>query len=334
MVSKQSMKRRDVRTRWPAPSCGPQRALYLLALCASLAACATSRAGPVVEQSIAQPRYDETPVNWVDVEGKRLAYRSLGSEATEPPLLLLQHFTGTMDDWDPLVVEGLAKTRRVIVLDNAGVGSSGGATPDSIEAMAHCAEAFIEAMKFPHVDLLGFSMGGFIAQQILLERPALVRRAVLAGTSPRGGPGVKETPLVISEGLQKASEDKVHPKVVLFFTGSEVGKAAASAFLGRIGKHTIDPAPQASDTTTQAQLRAIVAWGSAATDYPRLEGIKQPILIVNGSNDLLDPTPNSFILYQHLSAAQLILFADSGHGALFQYHELFASHVNAFLASK
>ena len=263
----------------------------------------------------------------------RLAYRTLGADTGEPPLVFLQHFTGTMDDWDPEVVEGLARGRRVYVFDNAGVGASEGVTPDSLERMAKYAEGFVDVLHLGTVDLLGFSMGGSVAQQFLFDRPAGVRKAVLAGTATKGTPGMDKLPGVVAETFRRAAKERSHPKVFLFFTETAAGKLAASQFLGRINKHTVDPDPPASEATAAAQLKAIMAWAGAPADNARLATIKQPVLIVNGSNDIMAPTPASYDLFQHIPHAQLVLYPDSGHGSLFQYHDAFVRQVDTFLRS-
>jgi len=296
------------------------------------AAVQTSAGGPAHQATAASaPPYDQTPTRYLDTRGARLAYRSLGPDTGGVPLVLLQHFTGTLDDWDPAVVDALARTRKLYILDNAGVGRSSGTTPDSVAAMAGVAEAFIEALQLEQVDLLGFSLGGFVAQQILIDRPQLVRRAVIAGTGPRGGSGITELAAVLADAMKKSADHKLHPKVFLFFTGTSQGRAAATAFVDRIGKHTVDPDPAVSDATMMAQLKAIVAWGSAPPNSAELAAIRQPVLIVNGSDDVMVPTINSFELFRRIPAAQLSLYPDSGHGALFQYHELFVSQVETFL---
>jgi len=275
--------------------------------------------------------YNQTPNQYVKVDGVRLAYRTVGTDTGEPPLVLLQHFTGTMDDWDPEVVEGLARGRRIYVFDNAGVGASDGVTPDSLERMSRYAEGFVDALHLGTVDLLGFSMGGAIAQQILFDRPSGVRKAVLAGTATKGTPGVEKLPALVAETFRRAAKERSHPKMFLFFTETAAGKLAGSQFLGRIGKHTVDPDPPSTDACAAAQLKAIVAWAVAPADNARLAAIKQPVLIVNGSNDVMAPTSASYDLFQHIPRSQLVLYPDSGHGALFQYHEAFVREVDAFL---
>jgi len=278
-------------------------------------------------------RYNETPNQYVTVEGKRLAYRPVGSDTGEPPLVLLQHLTGTMDDWDPEVIDGLAAGRRVYVFDNAGIGASEGVTPSSIESMAHVAEAFVDALHLARVDILGFSMGGGVAQQFVFDRPTLVRKAIFAGTAPKGGPGVTNLPEVVADAFKRAAKERTHPKTFLFFSATPAGKLAAREFLFRIGKHTVDPDPPVSDVTVAAQMKAIMAWTSAPPDNAQLAALTQPVLVVNGSNDIMAPTLASYELYKRIPRATLVLYPDSGHGALFQYHEAFVREVDAFLRS-
>lgn len=275
--------------------------------------------------------YNQTPTRFLEAKGSRYAYRVVGEEHDGVPLLLLQHVTGTMDDWDPELIEGLARHRRIYVFDNAGVGRSGGASPDSVGAMARNAEAFVDALHLKQVDVLGYSLGGFVGQQVLFDRPELVRKAILAGTGPQGGTGIKEVPGVIQGAIQKASEQKIHPKTTLFFTSTKSGQAAAAEFVSRIDKHAVDADPAVSNQTIQAQMKAIVVWGMTPPNPAQLAKIRQPVLVVNGSNDLIVPTENSFALYRDIPTAQLSLYPDSGHGALFQYGRLFVSQVDTFL---
>lgn len=277
--------------------------------------------------------YNQTPNQYVTVDGVRLAYRTLGANSGEPPLVFLQHYTGTMDDWDPEVVEGLARGRRVYLFDNAGVGASEGATPDSLERMAKVAEGFVDALHLGTVDLLGFSMGGAIAQQFLFDRPDQVRKAVLAGTATKGSPGMEKLPGVVAETFRRAAKERSHPKVFLFFTQTAAGRLAANQFIARINKHTVDPEPPASEATAAAQIKAIMTWASAPPDNAALAAVKQPVLIVNGSNDVMAPTPASYELFQHMQHAQLVLYPDSGHAALFQYHDAFVRETDTFLRS-
>ncbi len=308
-------------------------------------ACAAPAARPETPQASARVqtpdsppgatfRYNETPTQYVNVAGTRIAYRTLGTDAGEPPLVLFQHFTGTMDDWDPEVVEGLARHRRVYAFDNPGLGASEGVTPDSIEGMSQVALGLVDALNLGKVDLLGFSLGGAVAQQVLFDRPAGVRKAVLAGTAPKGAFGGEQLPAVLADAFQRAAQERSHPKAFLFFTDTPAGRLAANEFIGRINKHTVDPDPPATEATTRAQLNAVTKWSAAPRDPAALAAITQPVLVVNGGHDAMVPTAGSHELYQHIPRAQLILYPDSGHGALFQYHDAFVNEVDLFLRSK
>lgn len=277
--------------------------------------------------------YTATPNHYLSVEGSKYAYRTLGESNGKPALVLFQHFTGTMDDWDSALINRLANKRQLYIFDNAGVGATEGTAPDNIPAMAKNAEKFIDALKLKKVDILGFSMGGSIGQQVLLDRPELVRKAILVGTAPQGytSEGGKELPVVMGEAFKKAGEAKTHPKVFLFFTETSEGQAAATEFLKRISNHTVDAEKPTSEATTNAQATAIVTWGRMPSNLAALEKVKQPVLIVNGSNDVMAPTSMSFELFKHFQNAQLSLYPNSGHGALFQYSDLFVSQVDTFL---
>jgi pimeloyl-ACP methyl ester carboxylesterase len=275
--------------------------------------------------------YVATPNQYVTVDGVRLAYRSLGPTTSAPPLVLFQHFTGTLDDWDSTLIDGLAARRRVIILGNPGIGASAGPAPDSVAGMAHLAEGFIDALKLKSVDVLGFSIGGSVAQLLVADRPELVRKIILVGAGPQGGEGIKDLMSVVSDGMQRAAARKVDPKVALFFTETEEGKAAGDTYARHIANHKVDPEAPASQEATQAQAKALITWGMSPSNFDQLAKITQPVLIVNGSHDLIIPTVNSYVLYEHIPNAHLILYPDSGHGSLFQYHELFVSQVNTFL---
>lgn len=288
-------------------------------------ACAAS------DSSSAATPYTATPNQYVVVDGVKLAYRSIGEEAGKPPLVFFQHFTGTLDDWDSELIDELARTRRLIIFGNQGVGASGGTAPETVVGMAEVAKGFLDALKLKNVDVLGFSIGGSVAQVLVADRPDLVRKLILVGTGPQGGEGIKNLLAIIQQGFKTAGEKSLHPKVPLFFTTSEKGVAAGKDFVTRINNHTVDPEPFATEAATNAQAKALITWGSMPANFEQLKAIKQPVLIVNGSNDLIIPTVNSYVLYQHIPNAHLRLYPDSGHGALFQYRGQFASEVNSFL---
>ena len=269
------------------------------------------------------------PTRFVEANGITYAYRRFG-QASGVPLVFLQHFTGTMDSWDPTVVDGFAKARPVILFDNAGVSRSSGATPDNVPAMANDAVALITALGLKQVDLLGFSLGGFIAQIIAAEHPDLVRRVILAGTGPEGGEGIRNLPEVLQQAQKNGPGDLRH---YLFFEQTATSQSAGRAFLERQARRTADRDPESSQQTIGAQATAIVAWGSDSDSrgIGRLQRIHQPVLVVNGSNDIMVPTINSYVMFQHLPSAKLTLYPDSGHGGLFQYAESFVDEGVRFL---
>jgi pimeloyl-ACP methyl ester carboxylesterase len=272
--------------------------------------------------------FAQAPAKTVDVGGTPFAYRELGP-AAGVPLVLLNHITAVLDDWDPAVVDGFAAERRVIAVDLRGVGASGGTTPDSIEAMAADTVAFLEALGEDAADLLGFSLGGMVAQAVAQQRPDLVRRIVLAGTAPAGDEG----PAAWGPGLQsafgKSAAEGKHPKHYLFFSPTPSSQAAADAFLARLDERTEDRDTPVTDETVAAQLTAAAKW-EQGTSPAGLADVDKPVLVVNGDNDTLVPTISSFHLARLLPNATLSIYPDAGHGGIFQYHELFVQQVLDF----
>jgi pimeloyl-ACP methyl ester carboxylesterase len=279
------------------------------------------------EIKMAKDTHLTAPTRFVEANGIRYAYRRFGSESGTP-LVFLQHFRGGLDHWDPIVTDGLAQGRPVILFNNAGVASSSGETPDTVDAMGDHVAAFVNALGLPQVDVLGFSIGGYVAQSFVLRHAHLVRRLVLAGTGPRNGeprtdPRISEiagNPVPVCEDF-----------LFLFFSPSDAGRAAGRAFWER--RHLRkDADPPSSVQTMKAQRAATMEWLQPRGErYADLKTIKQPTLVVNGSNDIMIPTINSFMLSQHIPNAQLIVYPDSGHGSHFQYPELFVSHTKLFL---
>jgi pimeloyl-ACP methyl ester carboxylesterase len=264
---------------------------------------------------------------YVEGSGIRFAYRQLGP-STGTPLVLLQHFSGNIDAWDPAVVNALAVDRPVIAFDNAGVGRSTGQTPDNIAAMARDAVTFINLLGLSEVDLLGFSLGGCVAQQIAAEHGPLVRKLILVGTAPKGG----EEHLLAVLQAAFSKPDTPDPRLPLFFTPSAASQAAGKAFLNRAYARKEDRDTDSGSAVTDPQAKALITW--CATPDPEhaiLRAITQPVLVVSGSNDTMLPADNAYSMFKGLSNAQLVLYPDSGHGALFQYHEVFVSHVQTFL---
>jgi pimeloyl-ACP methyl ester carboxylesterase len=268
----------------------------------------------------------------LEIDGATLRYRRFGdSESGTPPLICLQHFRGNLDNWDPALLDPLAAGREVILLDNRGVGGSTGVVPDNVEDMARDALRFIDALELTQVDLLGFSLGGYIAQEIALVRPRLVRRLVLAGTAPQGAPGIHRWS---DEVYALATPDVPNPEgfVRLFFSGPEKTRGKGTEYFARISARSADPDEQTDLATRDAQLEAIARWGIPdPSKLARLDGITQPTLVAAGDDDKMMLTENSRLLTQHLPSARLSIYPDSGHGFLDQYPEQFGEAVRAFL---
>jgi pimeloyl-ACP methyl ester carboxylesterase len=274
--------------------------------------------------------YEDAPTKTIDVGGTRFVYRELGAD-TGMPVIFLNHLGAVLDNWDPRVIDGIAARHRVITFDNRGIGASKGKTPDSVAAMARDAVALIRALGFDQVDLLGFSLGGFIAQVIAQEEPQLVRKIILAGTGPAGGVGIdKVTPVTISDTIRAVLTFK-DPKENLFFTKTANGKSAARQFVKRLKERTGNRDKSISPMAFRTQLKAIHAWG---TQKPSdLTPIRQPVLVANGDHDRMVPTSNSVDLARRLPNAQLKLYPDAGHGGIFQYHNEFVDEALRFLES-
>ncbi len=278
-----------------------------------------------------EPTHQTAPTRFVDAAGVRFAYRRFGRPGGVP-LVLNMHFTGTMDHWDPLVTDGLAANREVILFDNAGVSSSSGKVPGSAEEMAANAAFFIEALGLSKVDVLGFSLGGMVSQALALLKPDLVRRLVLVGTGPRSGEGMATlTPQAQAAfGGQYDNPDEVWLKV--FFTPSAASQAAGRTFLERFRLRESDRDPEVDEAAAAAQLAAIGKWGAPSIDpFTYLRAITQPTLVINGGHDVIVYSVNSLILQQNLPNAQLILYPDANHGAQYQYPALFVADVARFL---
>jgi pimeloyl-ACP methyl ester carboxylesterase len=277
--------------------------------------------------------HQTAPTQFVEANGIRFAYRRFG-KSDGVPLVFNMHFTGTMDHWDPAVTDGLAKEREVIVFDNAGVSSSSGEVPTSIEEMGANAINFVKALGLKQVDVLGFSIGGLVAQEITLQAPDLVRRLVLVGTGPRSGESM-DTGTSEGQRIFGASYEKPDDLwLSVFFTPSQASQAAGRAFLKRFRLRTKDRDPEVNEKVGPAQRAAIAKWGAKRErPYDYLKTIRQPTLVVNGSNDVIIYTINSYILQQNLPNAQLILYPDSAHGSQYQYPGLFVRHVSMFLSA-
>jgi pimeloyl-ACP methyl ester carboxylesterase len=270
-----------------------------------------------------------SPTLTADVGGTRFTYREFGP-TDGVPLVFLHHFTATIDDWDPCVIDGISAQRRVITFDNRGVGGSQGQTPTTVSEMADDAIAFIRTLGLDQVDLMGFSLGGFVAQSIAFKEPALVRRMILAGTGPAGGDGVGDiTPRLLSDTLQGVLTLK-DPKRYLFFTRTTNGKAQADAYMKRLSVRTQDRVKTTSLRNILSQVAAIRGWGAQQPMY--LGKIAHPVLVANGEDDRMLPTRSSFDLAHRLPNSALRIYPDAGHGGVFQCHEQFVPQVLEFLS--
>ncbi len=276
-------------------------------------------------------QHDTAPTRFVEADGIRFAYRRFG-DPVGTPIVLLQHFMGNLDNYDPAITDALAMGREVILTDNAGVGLSSGTAPDTVAGMARDAASLIDALGLEHVDLFGFSMGGYVAQQIAVDRPELVRRIVLVGTGPRGGDGMGQLDPDVAPLFGKVYDPQDLMWLPIFFSPSGESQAAGRRFLERIRARTEDRDVPVSDATVDAHLAAARAWGASAPgSFDYLKEIRQPTLVVNGSNDIVVATINSYILQQNLPDAELILFPDSNHGSHFQFTDPFLEYVTAFV---
>lgn len=272
--------------------------------------------------------YQYTPNQIIDAGETKFVYRKLGSD-TGVPVIFLNHLGATLDNCDPRIMDGIAAKHQIVAFDNRGIGATNGATPTTIAEMAKDAISFIKAMGYKEVDIVGFSMGAFIAQEILLQEPRLVRKVVMAGTGPAGGEGIENVTKITYIDMLRGYLTFKDPKFYLFFNQNKTGKNSANEFLGRIQERTENRDKKIRIKSFNNQLKAIHAWGLQPPQD--LSVIKQPALIANGDNDRMVPSSNTYDLAKRIPNSELVIYKDAGHGGLFQYHEDFVKKVLEFL---
>ncbi len=275
-------------------------------------------------------KWKDVPTRSIDVDGVPFVYRELG-KSSGVPVVFLHHLMAVLDDWDPRVIDGIAAQRRVIAFDNRGVGGSGGLVPNTVEEMGRDAIAFIRALGYQQVDLLGFSLGGGVAQMVALQAPGLVRRMILAGTGPKGGGGIEEINKVAALAYLKSALTWSDARNFLFFPRTPEGKLAAKAYFAALKERTHERDQPISLQARRAQLAAIKTAGLSEPDD--LSRINHPVLVANGDHDLMVASRLSADMARRLPNARLTIYPDSGHGGVFQHHQAFVSEVLDFLAN-
>ncbi|WP_405825106.1 alpha/beta hydrolase [Streptomyces sp. NBC_01390] len=273
--------------------------------------------------------YAKAPARTVSAGGVTYAYRELGPKGGIPVVFFV-HLAATLDNWDPRIIDPVAKGRHVIAFDNRGVGASTGQVPDSVEAMADDAYTFIKALGYDKIDVFSFSLGGMVAQALVVKHPELIRKLVLTGTGPKGGKDIDKVARTTYWDILRATLTRSDPKEFLFFNRDTAGKAAGRAFVNRLTERTVDRDAKIKNKAFQTQLKAIKKWGRSTPDD--LSSITQPTLIANGDNDRMVPSVLSEDLHRRIKGSEVIIYPDSGHGGIFQYHEAFAPLAVEFLA--
>jgi pimeloyl-ACP methyl ester carboxylesterase len=264
----------------------------------------------------------------IDVNGTKFYYRKLGKNK-HIPVIFLNHLGATLDNCDPRIMDGIAAKQLIIAFDNRGIGATEGTTPRTIYEMAKDAVSFIKALGYEKVDIMGFSMGAFVAQEIVLQQPQLVRKMIMTGTGPAGGIGIdKVTPITYMDMLKGYLTFR-DPKFYLFFNQNPNGKKSAKEFLKRIKERTENRDKKIRIGSFGNQLKAIKAWGKQKPQD--LSVIKQAVLIANGDNDKMVPSSNTYDLSKRISNSELIIYKDAGHGGIFQYHQEFVKSALTFL---
>jgi pimeloyl-ACP methyl ester carboxylesterase len=267
----------------------------------------------------------------INVSGTDFFYRKLGENNSGIPIIFLNHLSATMDECDPRIMDGLASAHQIICFDNRGVGSTKGTTPQTVSEMATDAIAFIKALGYQKVDLFGFSLGGFISQEIMLREPQLVRKAILAGTGPAGGESINKIKSVTYTDILKAYLTFRDPKFYLFFNRNANGRKVAREYLKRLKERKENRDKKLKLKHLQHQLDAIKAWGLQAPQD--LSVINHSVLIINGDGDKMVPISNSYDLKKRIKNSEIIVYKDAGHGGIFQYHEEFVKSALRFFGN-
>lgn len=291
---------------------------------------AVTASTPSAADSKPDVTWKTVPTRTISAGGVDFKYRELGKRNGGTPVVFLTHLAAVLDNWDPRVIDGIAARHHVIAFSNRGIGASSGSPASSVEQMADDAITFIKAMGLQQVDLLGFSLGGMVAQEIVLKEPQLVRKMVLAGTGPAGGEGISTVAGVTFLDILRGFFTGQDAKQFLFFTRTPNGIEAGKAFLARLQERTEDRDKAISVSAFLAQLEALRTWGSKAP--ADLSVIQQPVLVVNGDDDRMVPTVNTRDLARRLPNSQLIIYPDAGHGGAFQFHADFVASALGFLA--
>ncbi|WP_423067864.1 alpha/beta fold hydrolase [Devosia sp. CN2-171] len=272
--------------------------------------------------------YKDAPARTITAGGVTYAYRELGPRGGIPVVFFV-HLAANLDNWDPRIVDPIAKGHHVITFDNRGLGASSGQVPDSVEAMADDAATFIKALGFEQIDIFSFSLGGMVAQALVAKYPGLVRKLILTGTGPAGGKDIDKVAGVTYFDILRATLTRSDPKEFLFFNRNASGRPAARAFVNRLKERTRDRDVPVTLKAFGTQLKAIAKWGRSAPQD--LSKITQPTLIANGDNDRMVPSVLSTDLHRRIKGSELIIYPDSGHGGIFQFHQKFAPVAVAFL---
>ena len=288
----------------------------------------------VNQQAVQNPQQDTSwknaPTQFINAGGINFAYREYGQQNGGTPVIFLNHLAAVLDNWDPRIIDGIAAKHHVVIFDNRGVGASTGEPAKSIEQMADDAITFIHAKGFKQVDLFGFSMGGMISQEIVLKQPQLIRKMILSGSGPAGGTGISTVGRVSNWDLVRGMATRQDPKVYLFFTRTDNGKAAAKQFVQRINERTENRDKEITISAYRAQLKALKKWGNKKP--ADLSIIQQPVLVANGDHDRMVPTVNTYDLAKRLPNSSLIIYPDAGHGGIFQFNQDFVKQSLTFLA--